>query len=341
MVSLVRFNRLFGVATSAILGLAGLTPAASAQSFWPDVQLSTGPLGQGVSVTIDPAGNALATWSDMPDPYHDYVYSNARPHGGPWGTIQQSTLFASTPVLHMAGNGVVTAVWDTAQGIVAADRTTAGTWSSPLLIAAVSFAPFTFEMNAHGDAVVAGQVGAFPIGSSVWAVRRIGGVWQAVTTVSVLGTGQNQVRLDDAVIGGNGDALVVYEPYTRICSTRACPTENYQVHASRGTGLAGGAWQDSGALNPGIGILGYYGKGAVDRAGRAMVMYADTPAGASYPTELTYRLQPAAGKPWQNPVVAYTQAAGAGEGVGAIGAITSSKGQVTIYSMTRSGLSAR
>src|SRR5579862_5521638 len=135
-------------AWAAALSVTLAAPAA-AQNFGAPTMLSQY-LSAGVpSVAVDGAGNFVATWSDMPDPYHVGIYLRTRPPGGAWSAIEQLTFVTSAPRIHSSATGVTTAVWAGASGTMAADRATDGSWSTPQLIA--SGLTFTnFEMNANG-----------------------------------------------------------------------------------------------------------------------------------------------------------------------------------------------
>jgi hypothetical protein len=317
--------------TLALSAAALAQPArpVAAHGFAAPTTLSEHLAAQRPSVAVDGAGDVVSIWSDMPDPYHAGIYTRSRPHDGAWTPVSALPFITSTPVIHSTLSGVTTAVWNGAQGTMAANRQPNGTWSAPKLIApGLGFT--NFEMSGNGDAVVAAAIGPYYDSVGVWAARRHKGVWSAPFAINSLGTSSaaTNATLDSIAVGSGGDALVVWESYQRHCVPRACPTTNFQIHAARGSGATGTLWRDSGPIGPSA-SLQIRGVGAIDGAGRAAVLYASAYPAGSYSSALFAAVQSGSSAAWRTPYVVRVPPGPYGGGAPQ-GAVTDAAGDITL-----------
>ena len=272
---------------------------ADAKSFGPPVPLSLNGHAATVSVAIDDAGNALATWADAG------MYYSDRPAGGSWSAPQTVFVGGAFPVMRMTGAGAATIVsYSSGSGIWSVDRAPGGSWTSPTLIVSApdivgsviqNVSPVQFLSNANGDqAVVFQQLVSGNV--VITAVRRpAGGGWGAQDQVAS-SADYGHLTLTTSALGANGDLVVTFETFSVVCS-RYCHNVDFAVHASRepsGTTT----WSDSGALTPTS--TPYNTRTVIDASGHAALLIQN-----GFSSTIQATTQAKAGAAWSPLAVAF------------------------------------
>jgi hypothetical protein len=120
------------------LAAAASSPATAAATWLPAAPLATASAtGDGVTVDLDAAGNAVAVWSQASGGELQVVASS-RPSGGAWSTpvpLSAAGAAAVHPEVVLADDGRATAVWFRATGpstyaLQSSFRSAAGAWTS-------------------------------------------------------------------------------------------------------------------------------------------------------------------------------------------------------------------
>jgi hypothetical protein len=265
---------------------------AHAASFGSPIQLSQNGHAATVSVGVDGAGNALATWADAGMFYSD------RPAGGSWSAPQSVYVGGAFPVMRMTADGSATIVsYSSLNGIWSVDRPHGGAWTSPALLVNApdivgsnlnNVAPLQFLSNARGDQAIVFQ--QLLGGQTVISVlhRSAGGSWSAQDNAAS-SADYGDIAFASSAMGGNGDVVVTFETYQVVCN-KYCHDVNYAVHAVRekaGTT----SWADSGALTPQSSA--YNTKTIIDSSGHAGILLQD-----GFSATIQATTQQKAGAPW-------------------------------------------
>jgi len=239
-----------------LLALAGPAPASAAG--WvdatPPANAANGP--SGAAVALDPAGDAIAAWTDDDGAGTQALKVARRPAGGSWDApqalVRRAHVDAPAVALDAAGNATV--VWiDSADGVTFAAHAArrdapSGAWSAPHDFAPAGPAdPQTqVRADASGNVVAAwlehdGSSGVAFVRAAVWSA----GAWSAPATLSQPGQtwvagGPPQIAPDAA-----GGALVAWT------AQRLAAPFAYLVQTA--TWLGGGTWSAPGTLLPDTG----------------------------------------------------------------------------------------
>jgi hypothetical protein len=252
------------------LGIAYGHPAsAAARSFGTPQALTAKGYAGLIGLGVDSAGNGLMAWTDAGS------YYSTRPAGGAWSAPASLYVGGGTPIMHTLASGSATIVsWSQVGGIWSIDYTPGGSWTAPYLIVNApdivtgtrTRAPqVEFVEDARGDQIVVFEEYVAG-GTAIVAIRRpAGGTWGPQETVATSAAYGN-ISLAGSAIGGNGDAIVAFEPFATVCSVRYCNEVNFTVHVARENARAT-KWRDSGALTPVSSE--YYVETVMDAAGRA------------------------------------------------------------------------
>jgi len=246
--------------TVVLLALLASAPSAARAAGWvgatPPASAANGP--SGAVVAVDPAGDALAAWTDDDGAGTQTLLAAWRPAGGPWGPPQplagDASVDAPAVTLDAAGNATV--VWiASADGVTFAARAmrrdaASGTWSAPhdftRAPGALADPRTQVRADASGNAIAAwlehdASTGVAFVRAAVWSA----GAWSAPTTLSDpadawVADGPPQIAPD-----ASGGALVAWtaqrlaDPFDHLIQTR--------------TLLAAGGWGAIGTLLPDVG----------------------------------------------------------------------------------------